>query len=155
MGDRTVLYVAHPLAPTPGEIAAVLHDGDYAGEAPRRALDRNIRRALYWLGWLRRTFPEATFIAPWIATVLSLDGDDSPALREAGLVDDCAVVERCDGIVLCGSRVSSGMQRESAHGRRIYDLTVAPLPEPPFELRPQQPFAEWAALYERMEAPRG
>lgn len=120
---RQVLYVAAPLAPTEEEIAnagrfipddATPQERAFAMGFSVRA---NLQRALRWLAWLRKSFPETTFIAPWIATVMSLDGDDSPELREAGLVDDCAVVERCDGIVLCGGRISSGMRREMEHGK--------------------------------------
>lgn len=123
---RNVLYVAHPLSPTEAEMADA---GRSISTLPTItvAINRNVERAMRWLAWLRRAFPETTFIAPWIATVMSLYGDDSPALREAGLVDDCAVVERCDGIVLCGGRISSGMYREACAGRFpahwICDLT--------------------------------
>lgn len=119
---RQVLYVAHPVAPTEGEIAAVPkynkggHGMANRDELLRRAVEANIQRALRWLAWLRKSFPETTFIAPWIATIQSLGGDGTPEEREAGLVDDCAVVERCDGIVLVGGRISSGMRREMEHG---------------------------------------
>lgn len=147
---RRVLYVAHPLTPTLEECEAVPNFPGFGGkrhdfERARRALRANIDLAMRWLAWLRASFPGDTFIAPWIATVMSLRCDDSPELREAGLRDDCAVVERCDGIVLCGSRVSSGMQREREHGAMhahgiwcasmngwdAWDLTVLGLREPP------------------------
>lgn len=144
--SRTVLYVAHPLAPTEQDLAEVPHErierglGEYELDVHHPilnevrqgwALEANLNRALRWLAWLRKPFPETTFIAPWIATVMSLDGDHSPGPREAGLVDDCAVVERCDGIVLCGARISSGMQREREHGRLHYQPRRAgPYPNP-------------------------
>lgn len=73
--------------------------------------------------------------------------------REAGLVDDCAVVERCDGIVLVGGRISSGMRREMEHGVanhlpdyfRIYDLTGSEVPAQ----GTIGTFAEWASGMER------
>jgi hypothetical protein len=160
---RQVLYVAHPLAPTAEDIAAIkaLHgqsaDSETSELRCRQALELNLQRALRWLAWLRKSFPETTFIAPWIATITSLDGDDSPELREAGLVDDCAVVERCDGIVLCGGRISSGMRREMEHGKahrrpafeerfenpfkvrapfKVYDLTCPANPDPPLTCGP-------------------
>jgi hypothetical protein len=37
-----------------------------------------------------------------------------------GVGDDCAVVERCDGIVLVGGRISSGMRREMEHGVKFW-----------------------------------
>lgn len=132
---RRVLYVAHPLAPTEDEMAATAAWGTASATV---AIKRNIDLALRWLTWLRASFPDDTFIAPWIATVMSLHGDDSPELREAGLRDDCAVVERCDGIVMTGSRISSGMRREREHGRdrshgdwSSWDLTALGLREPP------------------------
>lgn len=129
--SRQVLYVAAPLRPTEAEIDAIQPftvspgRGEYEVDAKiwkphetrlREALRANLDRAMRWISWLRRSFPETTFIAPWIATVMSLGNDDSPVLREAGLVDDCAVIERCDGIVLCGGRISDGMRREMDHG---------------------------------------
>jgi hypothetical protein len=125
--SRQLLYVAHPLAPSVDDLAAMRDLDVFKGEndeydcgydlcVERCALRANMESAMKWLAWLRASFPETTFIAPWIATVMSLDGDDSPELREAGLVDDCTVIERCDGIVLVGARISSGMRREMEHG---------------------------------------
>lgn len=142
---RRLLYMAHPVSPTPDEIAAPAiqfaaktrittpHSRDE--RAMHLATSANINSAMRWLAWLRKSFPETTFIAPWIAGVLSVGGDGSPEEREAGMVDCCAVVERCDGIVLVGGRISSGMRREMEHGQRrpmtredpnyfeVYDLT--------------------------------
>jgi hypothetical protein len=124
--SRPLIYMAHPVAPTAEEIA----DRDHPTPVDA-AINRNLASALRWLAWLRASFSETTFIAPWISVIQSLGGDDSPALREAGLVDDCTVVERCDGIVLVGGRISSGMARERDHGKanhlpdyfQVYDLT--------------------------------
>lgn len=118
---RQVLYVAAPLAPSEEEIVIAAEGGPVATreDAIRCATSANVGRAMRWLSWLRRSFPETTFIAPWIAAVLSGEDDADPAQREAGLVDDCAVVERCDGIVLCGPRISSEMRREMEHAQRI------------------------------------
>jgi hypothetical protein len=163
---RTVLYMAHPVAPTGEEVDATpaftgwgstgdpRRDMEEGGrsipreERARTVLQANIQRALRWLAWLRKSFPRITFIAPWIATIESLHGDDSHELREAGLVDDCAVVERCDGIVLCGGRVSSGMARERDCGSsrhcyehwlfQDYDLTAELGEEPPVTIGPLQ-----------------
>jgi hypothetical protein len=124
---RHVLYVAAPLRPTEEEIESHRHAGWMgplaADEMVKLALQANIDRALRWLAWLRKSFLETTFIAPWIACVVSRSGDGTPEEREAGMVDDCAVVERCDGIVLCGGRISSGMRREMEHGMswRVFD----------------------------------
>lgn len=161
---RKVLYVAHPVRPTDEEIAAILElhgqHGPASSASPLRvkqATEANVWRAIAWLRWLRRSFPEATFIAPWIAAILSGEDDADPAQREAGLIDACAVIERCDGIVLCGPRISEGMRREMEHGVRldhrqnrlpefeVYDLTGdrAYMPSD-VELRTYETWSEWA-----------
>lgn len=101
-----LLYVAHPVA----------------GDVPA-----NIARALRWLKWLSDGDPSTTYIAPWIAALMAGDDDSDPAARARGLEHDCRVVRRCDGIVLVGGRVSSGMavEREAArvHGLDVVDMT--------------------------------
>jgi hypothetical protein len=167
---RLVLYVAHPVAPTAEEIAAVkaLHgQGDRDTTTPlrcRQALEVNLRLAMKWLSWLRSSFPETTFIAPWIADIQSGADDSDPAARERGLVDCCAVVERCDGIVLVGPRISSGMARERDHKwgsaeeggpfeSQAYDLTWWCGTETPLTSGPLgMDFAEW---YRRNDMGRG
>lgn len=114
-GGRFVMYMMHPVSPSPGE-----------------TVEANIQRALRWLAWLRKKYPCITFIAPWIAAIQSIGVDGTPGQREAGLVDDCAVVEICYANVAVGGRWSSGMRREASHASHIFDLT--PLgPEPPAE----------------------
>jgi hypothetical protein len=147
---RMVLYVAHPVAPTDEQVLAGLpEEADdiglpkwsemYPGDVARHrasAIQANLASAMKWLSWLRRSFPETTFIAPWIADIQGGADDSDPAQRERGFVDCCAVVERCDGIVLVGPRISSGMARERDHGLarampedstdyfEVYDLTA-------------------------------
>lgn len=77
---RQVLYVAAPLAPTVEELSATRARHELKGIADldeatcaSRALKTNLNRALRWLAWLRKSFPETTFIAPWIASVMSGD----------------------------------------------------------------------------------
>lgn len=138
---RKVLYVAHPVRPTNEEVDVIqpyIHHRTakiWKPHATRltEAAVANINGAMTWLRWLCRSFPETTFIAPWIASMLSGEDDADPVQREAGLVGDCAVIERCDGIVLCGPRISEGMRREMEHGLardeedrvpfQVYDLT--------------------------------
>lgn len=118
--DRGLLYMAHPVAPTTDEIdqersayfPAAMTDTALAGIC----VGRNLNRAMQWLSWLGKSFPETTFIAPWISAIMAGEDDLDPNQREAGLLDCCSVVERCDGIVLCGGRISSGMRREMEHG---------------------------------------
>lgn len=142
---RRLLYVAHPVAPTDEQVLAGLpEEADdiglpkwsemYPGDVARHrasAIQANLASAMKWLSWLRRSFPETTFIAPWIADIQGGADDSAPAQRERGLVDCCAVVERCDGIVLVGPRISSGMARERDHGlaRGLDDST----PEDPVQ----------------------
>lgn len=103
---RQVWYMAHPVA------------GDVEG---------NLARAERWLGWLMQRNTDAAFIAPWISQVRV--GDDADAAqRERGLLDCEAAAARCDGIVLVGGRVSTGMRREAEAakraGRPVVDLTT-------------------------------
>lgn len=88
---RQLYYVAHPLS------------GDVQG---------NLARALRWLAWLAKRDADRAYIAPWIAFVMAGASDNDPVARARGLADDVAVVTRCDGIVLCGGRVSRGMATE-------------------------------------------
>lgn len=87
-----VYYVAHPVS---GDVVA------------------NLARARAWLAWLVSVVPDVAFSMPWMPYVEALDdkGPDDPN-RVRGLRDDVAMVERCDGILLCGDRVSAGMQLE-------------------------------------------
>ena len=87
-----VLYLAHPVA---------LPD-----------VGTNVKRALDWLKFLRASEPEPVIIAPYLAALAAGEDDNDPAQRERGLRDCEAVVARCDGVILCGGRISSGMQRE-------------------------------------------
>jgi hypothetical protein len=112
---RKVLYVAHPVRPTETEFASAEQS---ISSLPTMtvAINRNIKKAMAWLSWLRCSFPETTFIAPWIASTMAGADDSDPQQREAGMADNFAVIERCDGIVLCGPRISEGMDREIRHG---------------------------------------
>ncbi len=131
--SRPVFYVAAPL-----------------GAPDRAGLEANLARAMRWLAWLRRRFPEATFVAPWIAAVLSGEDDADPAQREAGLVDADAVIPLLAGVVLCGGRISSGMVREQKSARAVVNLTAFGQ-EPPPALHPRSPFAEWASALRFIE----
>lgn len=177
--SRQVLYVAAPLRPTEEEIEATpshtswqnpgrsLDEGGRQISRPQRvqvAIRANIDRALRWLAWPRKSFPETTFIAPWICDILSGADDSDEAQREAGMQGNFAVIERCDGIVLCGPRISQGMRMEMEHGRthsnvvmeyegdpnafRVFNLVCDPPGEPlPFIGPMPHAFSEWAALF--------
>lgn len=138
---RQILYVAAPLRPTAEEIAvarsAWLDPGwtRHTRDDVTMAIRANIDRAMRWLDWLRRAFPETTFTAPWIASILAGADDSDPAQREAGMRDNEAIIERCDGIVLCGGRVSTGMRREMDHGiQSRIELDVAARPFVAYDL---------------------
>lgn len=100
---RKILYLAHKVRPLEGS------DEDLEG---------NLLSAMQWLAFLRKSEPDITIICPWLVPLLSGaaigDDDSDPASREAGLVDCETVVARCDGIVLTGGRISSGIARELA-----------------------------------------
>jgi hypothetical protein len=126
----TVLYVAHPVSPSPEELQSQRESAEVMRQMCAPPLpdplddDRiavaatmvNVRLGMRWLAWLMKSFPRVTFIAPWITAIMSGADDTDPEQRERGLRDCCRVVERCDGIVLCGGRISSGMQRERERG---------------------------------------
>lgn len=91
-----IYYLAHPVgAATDAEVKA------------------NLARARLWLLWLIEREPDIAFCASWLPYLDVLTDDGGP-MRARGLRDNCAMVARCDGIVLCGGRVSSGMDAELA-----------------------------------------
>lgn len=104
--QRLVFYVAHPVS------------GD---------VDGNIKRALRWLKWLRHRDHDSTYVAPWVAGLLSGEDDNDPTARERGLIDCEATAAICHGIILVGGRVSLGMERERAAvvkaGGHVFDYT--------------------------------
>lgn len=130
---RRLIYVAHPIRPSSEELANAPTKRTEVGlggehfvhvysdrERMAMAIESNMDRAIRWLSWHRLSFPGDTFIAPYVAALMSGEDDSDPAAREAGLVDACRIIEACDGISLCGGRVSSGMARERDHGLKFY-----------------------------------
>jgi len=122
-----VVYLAHPVAPTAEQAAEIrLLVADATDEEVTTTLvARNLGSARSWLRWLVEHTDWAV-CAPWMPYVEVLPDDGQ--IRERGLRDDCAMAARCDAIVLCGGRVSSGMQRELdavvAAGGAVIDLTA-------------------------------
>lgn len=92
---RRQTYIAHPL-----------------GSGPDREANR--RRAALWVAWA--ALEGANPVATWIT--LSGVWEESPALREKGLKLDCALVECCTEIWLCGGRISPGMAIEAEHAKK-------------------------------------
>lgn len=85
-----IFYVAHPI------------------KTPDR--DENVRRAKRWLRWLLTQYQDLAFVMPWLAYCDVLD--ESPENRDRGVRDDLVTLRHCDGIVLCGGRLSAGMKTE-------------------------------------------
>lgn len=104
-----VRYLAHPVRPQDGE-----------------TLDGNVEQALLWYLWALSRWPGDVVCAPWITEVQILDDSDEEE-RAAGLARCEAMVARCDELVLCGGRISPGMERERRaalrQGIAITDLT--------------------------------
>jgi hypothetical protein len=116
--SRAVIYVAHPLS------------GTYAEMSQNRLFGS------HWCAWLCRHFQVAT-IADWI--VLSSVLEETAANRTMGLDCDLSLIERCDALVLVGTRISTGMRIELEHakklGKPVIDLTVLGIRCPTHETR--------------------
>lgn len=89
-----IFYVAHPL----GTGSARLE---------------NLEKAKRWLAYLLREYPDKAFCMPWVPYAEVLP--DQVESHRRGLRDDLEILTRCDGIVLCGGRISPGMQQELDH----------------------------------------
>lgn len=119
-----ILYLAHPL-------------GDN--------VPKNAANAVRWLHLLMEYEPEVSFNCPWLPYVqvydlhFAKDGlpeQDHP-FRQRCLRDDVRIAASCDGIVLVGGRVSTGMALERdavvAKGGLVCDLTFFGY-EPPLRI---------------------
>lgn len=136
-----VVYVAAPVAAQPGEVLATCTEcrasftflpGDAVDlrlvcehEAPVRHTEDaaaivafNLQRALRWWRWLHIGLPDVVWTMPWYVNVTA-NGEGDPVLIERGLRDDCEIARRCDALMACGPRISSGMARE---GRAVHDV---------------------------------
>lgn len=93
-----LIYLAHPVAPLPGSTETVVS---------------NLDDAEWYLTALQQANPDVAIIAPWIPEIrLGISIDSDPESRRRGLARCRATASRCDGIVLCGPRISSGMLGE-------------------------------------------
>lgn len=133
--QNPLIYLAHPVAARPGETLAwctlckaeatyVLsepldlrviceHDDPVRHTSePAAIVGYNLRRAMRWWQWFEGTLTEAVFLMPWFLNV-SANGEADPVKIQRGLRDDCATVMRCDALIHCGPRISSGMGREA------------------------------------------
>ena len=120
---REVYYLAHPVR------------GDEAA---------NLANAKWWLRFLFHHDPDRVYVAPWIAEVEAFAEtgfSENPDIVTKALADDVEVVRHCDGIILVGGRVSSGMQieRDAADGagKKVIDWSAYRTPlDVPLELKP-------------------
>ena len=91
MEDK-LYYLAAPLSPEEGE--TIVWNLEQAKKYRREMNMRGIH-----------------VIAPWIGLCESLD-DTVAGERLHGMKTSANTLRRCDGIILCGPRISSGMQAE-------------------------------------------
>jgi hypothetical protein len=95
---RNVRYLAHPVR-----------------GATREEVVANLDNVKAWLRWLFVHDPETVYIAPWVAEVeafMATGQDADQSIMAKALRDDRVVVAMCDGLLLVGGRISSGMQEE-------------------------------------------
>jgi hypothetical protein len=75
----------------------------------------NLARARRWLAYLRKTYPDAEFVTPWIAL-----GERLPHLGYEEAVRLCyGWIEDCQALWLVGGRLSRGMLLEADYARKI------------------------------------
>ncbi len=74
-----------------------------------RSFDDNLTHALK----MQKILWEAGFevINPWYASVIIYGAGEGEVLKRA-IEFDCAVIKRCDGLILTGHKLSSGMEKE-------------------------------------------
>ena len=103
------VYLAHPLsAPTV------------------YGIEQNRKRAAEWAKWLHGH--GFAVECSWITLTGVIE--ETPENRARGLRADCELVSRCDVMVLCGPRVSSGMLQEAAYAKMLIDFTHLALDYP-------------------------
>lgn len=89
---RTIWYLAHPVAPD-----------------DRFTYEQNLAHVVHLL---RVCYEEGFRVyAPWHTICLGLP-DSDPEFRRIGLEVDCELVRLTGHLILCGHRLSSGMQQE-------------------------------------------
>lgn len=96
------IYVAHPVEPSKEEILRHSDQGSEA-RAYQLAWAANVRLAIRWYAWLRKSFPDTAFEMPWLADAML------PYPDAQDLVAGWATHARFDGVVLVGSRISANM----------------------------------------------
>lgn len=95
MKTAPLIYMAHPIKPIEGE-----------------TLHKNVVNALDFYEALVRA--DIAVVAPYLLPLwFDWEDDNESDTRERALKRGEIVASRCDGVVLCGPRVSEGMQREA------------------------------------------
>lgn len=114
MTEKKLVYIASPYA---GDVE---YNTAFAKDACRYAMEQG-----------------AAPIVPHLFYPQMLD-DTVPAEREAGLRMGLRVLEACDELWLCGSRMSAGMQAELAAAERL-GIPVRSIPEQEIRMEPDRP----------------
>lgn len=110
---KPIIYVAHPVS------------GDPLG---------NVVKVVDWIRWFTINDPDTVYVAPWVAEVLAFHAHQgNPDFYDRVLADDCRVLERLDGILLVGGRISRGMEIElhAAQDGQLAVVDWSVLAEPP------------------------
>lgn len=73
------------------------------------------RAAIDWTRWLTEVDETRVYVAPWLGQVLSYIGREvTEDAYDRFLADDALVVQRCDGLLVCGGELSAGVVVERA-----------------------------------------
>lgn len=104
--EKDIWYIAHPVSGTPEEVVA------------------NIDNAIAWTKWLTDNIPERIYTAPWLGQVIAYQRTGAPiskAFYDRCIEDDCRMVQRYDGVFLCGGRMGAGMVAEMKAAYAAYE----------------------------------
>jgi len=120
---KLIGYLTHPLGPK-----------DDIGEMIRR--QDNISNAVDWFRFLVEVTPWA-IDAPWLGYLIAIDEE---AWKKRALMDQQAILRRCDFVIACGHTVERGLRGhmrgdvEHARNRHIPVVDCAELGRsPPYE----------------------
>lgn len=83
----------------------------------------NVERAKVWLAYAMVRLAPAVVIAPYIAWMDVLS-DGNGMHRTRGMAMSLSVLSRCEGAILCGGRISPGMEQERGLAARVIDWTA-------------------------------
>lgn len=114
---KQLVYLAHPVR-------------DYDDGKTTRDRAANIEAGKLWLKWFL-LHTDWSICAHWLSYCVSVGEYDraygAQVMGERGMSDDIVALDRCDGIVLCGGRITAGMAHElefaRAKNKWVLDLT--------------------------------